>query len=281
MNEFVTLSSVGLITGRTFHATLRLMPAGTGVMLQIQGHRLPATITSVVDAQRGVTLREPVTGTLLSIVEHALAAISMSGQHDLEIAIEVADEAPLTHAELPLLDGSAWPWFEAIRACFGIKPQAVRHRLERPQWWHLGGERWILAEPHEGLCITYALNYPHQLLRQTWHCWQHTDMADEANLYQLLAAATFGEVAELPAMHARGLAKGVSVENTLGLEPDGVGLTRPLRMTGEPHYHKMVDFVGDCFLAGHPLLQYQATFTCLYTGHAGHLTMAQQLRLSC
>ncbi|MFM7389898.1 MAG: UDP-3-O-acyl-N-acetylglucosamine deacetylase [Vampirovibrionales bacterium] len=268
--QSVTLQSKGLLTGKHVQATLRL-PASTGqgVVFIINGQRLPATLANVADAQRGITLLEPTTRTPLSIVEHLLAAVSLSGQHDLDVLLcdATAPDALLTHAELPLLDGSAWPWFEAIRACFGVKAVVPRYRITKRCWLPLGGRKWILAEPFEGLKLTYALNYPHEALKQTWGVWQHTTLEDEANLYALLGSATFGEVAELPALQAKGMALGVDATNTVGLLEDNVGFTRPLHHVAELHHHKSVDFMGDCFLAGKNLSHYQGAFTCLYTGH--------------
>ncbi|MEZ4574645.1 MAG: UDP-3-O-acyl-N-acetylglucosamine deacetylase [Vampirovibrionales bacterium] len=51
-------------------------------------------------------------------------------------------------------------------------------------------------------------------------------------------------VRELPALQAQGLAKGVSLDNTLGLTDEG-GYTAELRLPDEPLRHKVLDLIGD------------------------------------
>jgi UDP-3-O-[3-hydroxymyristoyl] N-acetylglucosamine deacetylase len=273
----ITLQSVGLISGLTVKATLRLGKTGSGVVFYWQdGTSLPACSTTICDAQRGVTLLEPKTKRTLSIVEHFLAAVALAGHPDLELWLdaEAGDRFP---CELPLLDGSALLWFNAIVETFGFQRQAVTHRVVRPSFFSVSESITLYALPSDTLKLGYVLNYPHQDLRHQWAYWNF-DSRCEAEARELLQARTFGEVKELPYLQAKGLAKGVSLENTLGLTEDGKSYTSALRLKNEPLYHKMLDLLGDFYLSGIPLASVQGTFVALYGGHASHLAFAQHLK---
>jgi UDP-3-O-[3-hydroxymyristoyl] N-acetylglucosamine deacetylase len=278
--ESVTLESVGLISGRLVQATLRKASAGEGVTFILpQGVRIKATDNAVLDATRGVTLWDPSTQQRLSIVEHLLAAVALAGWPDLDVMLHAPDattEAPCP-IELPLLDGSALPWFDAIVETFGFQTQALTHRVIQPFFFHVNQNITLYALPSEHLELTYVLNYPHQDLRHQWASWSFQNRSfSEAR--HLLQARTFGEMKELPALQAQGLAKGVSLDNTLGLEEDHKNYSSPLRMNHEPLFHKMLDLLGDFYLSGISLAQVQGRLVALYAGHRSHLAFASHLK---
>lgn len=276
-NAYAILESVGLISGKKITATLRLGEIASGILFYWQdGTSLPASVSSVCDAQRGVTLFEPKTQRTLSIVEHFLAAVALAGQPDLELWLE-AEEGEGFPCELPLLDGSALPWFNAIVETFGFRSTPITHRVARPTFFRVSETITLYALPSKGLKLGYVLNYPHQDLRHQWAYWTF-DFRSEAEARQLLQARTFGELKELPYLQAKGLAKGVSLENTLGLTEDGRGYTSPLRLKHEPLFHKMLDLLGDFYLSGIPLASVQGKFVALYGGHASHLAFAKHLK---
>ena len=171
---------------------------------------LPALPEWIVDTQRGVTLMQPETKQLLSIVEHFLAAVSLSGFYDITATIE--GDAP----ELPLLDGSALPWYQAIVSQWG-KPKLPSPRpiytVDKPLFMQGSTLKTALvALPAKHFSITYTLDYPHVGFQGDWATWQ--GRADErVCVEQLLSAQTFGLVAELPALQAKGLALGVTLED--------------------------------------------------------------------
>ena len=272
----ITLSGVGLISGKPVTVQLEQGLQGQGVrfVFASTGAILPASADFIVDTQRGVTLMHPETKQLLSIVEHFLAAVSFSGFHDVTATIE--GDAP----ELPLLDGSALPWYQAIASQWG-KPESPVHKpiytLEKPIF--IAGSTLktaMYALPSEQFSLTYTLDYAHAGFQRDWATWQ--GRADRVvSVEQLLSAQTFGLVAELPVLQAKGLALGVTLENTLGLCEDGLGYTRALKFPKEPFFHKMLDLVGDFYLCGLPIDSLQMAIVAVNAGHTSHVAFAQQL----
>ena len=73
-----------------------------------------------------------------------------------------------------------------------------------------------------------------------------------------------------------GFARGVSYENTVGL--DGSGYTTDLRSEFEPIKHKILDLIGDLYLTGISPLNLKAQIIVKEAGHAVHVKAAKILK---
>jgi UDP-3-O-[3-hydroxymyristoyl] N-acetylglucosamine deacetylase len=278
-HSVIELQGVGLITGKTVMVQLAQAPKGSGVrfVLANTGAVLPASPQYIADTQRGVTLMHPETKQTLSIVEHFLAAVACSGFADITVTLH--GDAP----ELPLLDGSALPWYEAMLQQWGTSiaettTQTTSRALEKPIFWSNSTQKVAMyALPAQQFSITYTLDYQHPAFGGDWVTWYGKQDAT-VSIPQLLSAQTFGWVDELPAMQAKGLALGVTAENTLGLYADGT-FTRPLRFDKEPFYHKLLDLMGDFQLCGLPVAQLPSmALVAVNAGHTSHIGFAQELK---
>ena len=279
----MTLASVGLLSGQPITATLALAPVGSGLtFVWSDGLTLPATLAHIIDTRRGTTLglADPATGKVrpLAIVEHYLAATCLAQLDDITLTL------PASATELPLLDGSAWVWYQALltlRQAAGMPPpllnpsltHTLTHALSLADVTTLPLQEGVSLSlsPHDsGFKGSYTLNYPDTpALNGTTGHWQ---VGDDPNL--LVASQTFGHVAELPALQAKGYALGVSAENTLGLLDNGE-FTRPLRHASEPHLHKLLDFMGDFRLTGINPLNVAMQVQAVAAGHSTHIALAQ------
>jgi UDP-3-O-[3-hydroxymyristoyl] N-acetylglucosamine deacetylase len=264
----LTASGTGLVTGLTSQVEITTLPSGAGIVFQVDNVEIPATPDFVISTDRGVTLGR--NGKMLSIVEHFLSACAITGHRDLKVQVSGAPE-------LPLFDGSAAIWVELLREQFGL-PQTDRKqtRLKETVTYQDSNEpeTQLTAFPAETLQITYLVNFNHPDLTRRWWCWQPSD----GTLTDLVAPArTFGFVSELPILQARGLAKGVSLDNTLGLTDEG-GYTSPLRMPDEPIRHKILDFIGDMMLCGLLIQDIQAHFVIYNAGHTSHIAFGKHLQ---
>ena len=279
-SSVIEISGVGLITGKPVTVQLAPAPTGTGVKFVFAntGATLTASPQYIADTQRGVTLIHPQTKQTLSIVEHFLAAVACSNVTDITVTLH--GDAP----ELPLLDGSALPWYQALHKHWhqpitkATVPPVCFNPLKQPIFWSKSTQKIALyALPAKQFSITYTLDYQHPAFAcdwATWHGLQDTTVTVE----QLLAAQTFGWLDELPAMQAKGMALGVTAENTLGLCADGT-FTRPLRFDKEPFYHKMLDLIGDFQLCGLPLQHLPPmAIVAVNAGHTSHIGFAQELK---
>lgn len=213
---------------------------------------IAAHIGNVSGAKRATSLASG--GAQVHLVEHLLAALRLRGFFS-GVLIEVSQD------ELPILDGSAAPWLEAI-AQLGPPPAAPPPlRLRGPVAVSAAGgtAHAVPGEEH----LSYLIDFPHPaILRQRWQGApeQYGELAD---------ARTFGMLADWEALKARGLALGASQRHAIVF--DDVGPVCPLRHPDEPVRHKALDAVGDLVLLGRPLA---ARISISLGSHALHHAVA-------
>ena len=266
------IEGIGLITGRSVTVTLQLAQPGCGVTFYLaNGRTIQASLDSVVQTVRGVTIANS-EGDTLSIVEHFLAATVLSGHLDLDV--KLSEDA----VELPLLDGSAQVWIDRLNEAFGsvTNQSASLTLLHAMHYDHTASSDpkpvQVYALPSNRLQITYSLDFPHPEVQQQFVHWDaSTDTPDVIS-----QARTFGMAAQLPALQAKGLALGVTADNTLGLNDDG-SCTSDLRFDQEPLYHKCLDLLGDLRLAGINPLALRAHIIAINAGHGAHIAFARRL----
>ena len=228
----VTLSGPTIHSPGTASATLR-RSAGP-IVFELGGTLIPATIGNVVATDRTTTLGAG--GKTIGLVEHLLAALRMAGFYS-GVAISVSG------AELPILDGSALPWLEAL-AALGEPPQPPEPLRVVDVVEVCLGESRARAEPgRESLHCTVSFTHP-AIGVQEWR-------GDASAFPELAPARTFGFMAEAAALRSRGLALGAVLEHAIVFADDGP--MSPLRFSDEPVRHKALDAVGDLSLLGRPL----------------------------
>ena len=198
----------------------------------------------------------------LATVEHLLAALAGVG---ISSALLLVDGA-----EIPLMDGSAQPWVEAI-AEVGLKPLGPRPAalaLSEPITLQQG-QSFATALPSDQLRLAAAIEFPQPAIgRQIYSLV----LTPQAFVEQIAPARTFGFKQQVEQLLAAGLIKGGALDNALVC--DGPGwVNPPLRFADEPVRHKLLDLLGDLALAGLP----QAQVFAFRGSHGLHTALAAAL----
>ncbi|MFL0754060.1 MAG: UDP-3-O-acyl-N-acetylglucosamine deacetylase [Prochlorococcus sp.] len=199
----------------------------------------------------------------LATVEHLLAALAGCGLTHVEI--EVSGE------EVPLLDGSALGWVEAI-AEVGLT-QAVTPRLQtpvikRPLVCHRGSSV-ITATPAERFNVVCVIDFPQAAIG---HQMLAIELTPERFVEEIAPARTFGFREQVDQLRVAGLIQGGGLDNALVCDGDQ-WLNPPLRFADEPVRHKLLDLIGDLALVGFPQAQ-----VLVYRGsHGLHIDLAKAL----
>ncbi|MEM8639889.1 MAG: UDP-3-O-acyl-N-acetylglucosamine deacetylase [Cyanobacteria bacterium P01_G01_bin.54] len=205
----------------------------------------------------------------LRTVEHLLAALQASRVQGIRIEVD--------GPEIPLLDGSALGWVEAIAAAGLEPPPTPKANSPWPEPWPLEqavtvfvGDAFVTAIPAPALQFTYGVDYPYAAIGQQWHRWHPEQDTFAATI---APARTFGFADQIEQLRQQGLIKGGSLDNALVCDHQG-WLNPPLRFANEPVRHKLLDLIGDLSLLGNlpcaHILAYKAS-------HRLHIQFAQAL----
>ncbi|MDH4228351.1 MAG: UDP-3-O-acyl-N-acetylglucosamine deacetylase [Nitrospirota bacterium] len=205
-------------------------------------------------------------GVQLHTVEHLLAALA---------GLEVDNaEMWLDSCEVPVMDGSAMPFVEGLKAVGRVEQSKERSavRITRPLRVEAEG-KWIELLPAAvpGLTIDYAIDFEHPSVGQQRF---HLELSPQNFENELAAARTFGFAAEVDYLKSRGLARGGSLDNAVVIGEDGVLNPGGLRFADEPVRHKVLDLVGDLALLGFPLWGHLIAHR---SGHALHTRLVEEI----
>jgi len=173
-------------------------------------------------------------------VEHLVAALAWFGVTDARIEVD--------GPEIPILDGSAAPWVEALAAA-GAVPGPVFVRIREPVRASIGGSAGEIAPlaPGESPVYSVALDFGEAPIGNPAAAFRPLE-DDFASA--IAPARTFALLEEVEALRALGLARGGNLDNALGIGGDGPLNPEGMRFPDEPARHKLLDAVGDLAILG-------------------------------
>ncbi|MFN3846933.1 MAG: UDP-3-O-acyl-N-acetylglucosamine deacetylase [Paracoccaceae bacterium] len=194
-------------------------------------------------------------GVEVSTIEHVMAALAGCAIHNAVIEID--------GPEVPILDGSAVPFVEGFLAKGLIEQTApVRAIRVLTPIEVSDGEATARLDPADMLEIDFRIQFEDAAIgAQT----KHLNLANGTFVRELSDSRTFCRQSDVDAMRSKGLALGGTLENAVVFEGDRVLSPGGLRHADEPVRHKMLDAMGDLYLAGGPIL---GRYTGIRAGHA-------------
>ena len=254
-----SISGVGLFNGQPVEIVFRPAEPYTGarfVRTDLPGEpSVAVSPETLCERYRTTALRQ--NGVEIAFVEHALAALAGLGIDNIEMR--------LNGEELPVLDGSAKIYCEHLREA-GIREFAepANHFVVREPFAITDGNASIVALPNEtGFAVSYTLDYEGQFVGT-----QSLTMAltEDTFVEQLAPARTYCLEPEIEHFIAMGLGKGATEDNVVVVPVDGKIKTK-LRFQDEPVRHKIVDLIGDMYVAG---VWFNARIVAVKSGHASN-----------
>ena len=250
LREQTAVSGVGVHSGAP--ATLTMLPAeaDTGILFVRCGtngepDREVVANVRAVTATEFATVLGDAAGPLCSTAEHVLAALSGLGVDNAIIEID--------GPEVPIMDGSAAPFVEAIdRVGLVTLPVPRRYiRILKPVRVSQGDSYGELRPHPQGFRVELDIDFKHPLIGCQGVA---LDIDAETFRTELARARTFGFMRDVAKLWSAGYALGASFENTLVVNDDRLLNPDGLRFPDEFARHKALDAIGDLALAGAPLL---------------------------
>jgi UDP-3-O-[3-hydroxymyristoyl] N-acetylglucosamine deacetylase len=125
------------------------------------------------------------------------------------------------------------------------------------------GDKWAQLDPYEGFKLDFSIIFNHPAVDQTGR-QVSVDFADNDYIREVARARTFGFMQDVEYMRANGLGLGGSLENAIVMDEYRVLNSDGLRYNDEFVKHKVLDAIGDLYVAGHPIL---GAFSAFKSGH--------------
>jgi UDP-3-O-[3-hydroxymyristoyl] N-acetylglucosamine deacetylase len=249
LREQAVISGIGVHSGLPVTLTLNPAEANTGIVFTRtdesgREREVRADYRSVTATELATVLGDA-SGILCSTAEHILAALRGLGVDNLVIELD--------GPEVPIMDGSAAPFVEAIDQAGIVTLAAPRRYIEILKPVRVArGEAFGEFRPYaHGFRVEIEIDFDTPLIG---HQIFDTDVTPDTFRRDLARARTFGFMKDVSALWSAGKALGASFDNTLVLSENRILNTEGLRYPDEFVRHKALDAVGDLALAGAPLL---------------------------
>jgi UDP-3-O-[3-hydroxymyristoyl] N-acetylglucosamine deacetylase len=259
LRESIKSTGVGLHSGNKVAIMLSPAPADTGIVFRRTDlspvRDIPARADWVDETDLSTSLGSG--EARVTTVEHLLSALCGLGIDNAYIDID--------SAEVPIMDGSAGPFVYLLQSA-GVQEQAATKRFIRvtSEITVHDGDKVATLRPYNGFKVTFGIDFDHPVFKEQSGT-ATLDISGEAFVREISRARTFGFVHEFEYMRSRGLARGGSVDNAIVIDDYRILNDGGLRYEDEFVKHKMLDAMGDLYLAGHQLL---AEYDGFKSGHA-------------
>jgi len=255
----IVIDGIGLHTGRAVHMRLRPAPADHGIVfvrtdVSSADNRIPALWNRVVDTRLCTVIGND-SGITVGTIEHLMAAFAGCGIDNVLVEIDAR--------EVPVMDGSSSPFVRAIDAagiCTLDSPRRAIRILK--EIVVKDGNKEVRLSPSALPVYAGRIDYAHPDIGTQ----SYTLPLINGNFrHDVSDCRTFGFEKDVAAMRAAGLALGGSLDNAIVLDDSGVLNPGGLRCADEFVRHKVLDAVGDIFLAGGPVI---GAYNGVRAGHA-------------
>ncbi len=238
----VSLSGMGLHSGK--RATISLHPAkmNTGIIFRRTDLSPSKEIKICHDKMSESPLCSKLVedGVSIQTVEHLLSALA--GKEIDNIVIELNGD------EVPVMDGSASPFVFLFESAGIVEQNAQRQVLKIKKEVRIQeGDKFVALSPYDHYRLEVSIDFDHPSIHQQKMVF---DFSTSAYSKQISRARTFGMADQLDGLHQQGLALGASLDNAVGLSKEGVMNAEGLRAPNEFVRHKLLDAIGDLYVAG-------------------------------
>jgi UDP-3-O-[3-hydroxymyristoyl] N-acetylglucosamine deacetylase len=192
----------------------------------------------------------------VATVEHLMSALSGLGVDNCVVE--------LSASEVPIMDGSAGPFVFLIQSA-GIHEQSAPKRFLRIRQpvQVQDGDKFARFEPYDGFRLSFGIEFKHPVFKTSRQS-ATIDFSTTTYVKEVARARTFGFMNEVEYMRSRNLALGGSLDNAVVMDEYRVLNNEGLRYDDEFVRHKILDAVGDLYLAGHSLI---GAYTAYKSGH--------------
>ncbi|MBB1473765.1 UDP-3-O-acyl-N-acetylglucosamine deacetylase [Luteimonas sp. MC1782] len=261
-------TGVGLHSGEKVYLTMRPAAPDAGIVFRRVDMEPPVEIPADAVLVSETTLCTGLAqgGAKVQTVEHLMSALAGLGIDNIMIE--------LSAAEVPIMDGSSGPFVFLLQSAGIVEQDAPKRfiRIKRPVEVR-DGDKIARFEPYDGFRLGFTIEFNHPAI-PTSQSRAEVEFSTENYIREVSRARTFGFMHDLEYMRDRNLGLGGSMDNAIVLDDFRVLNDDGLRYADEFVRHKILDAVGDLYLAGHPVI---GAFEGFKSGHALNNTLVRAL----
>ena len=257
INQSLNFKGIGLHGGLEANLVIKPSEPNTGIIFKRtdlkENNIVIPNIFNVTSAIFCTTISNE-SGVSISTIEHLMGALYGLGIDNALIEID--------NKEVPILDGSAKLFVEAIskvgirNSNAPIKVIKIEKKIELTD-----GKKTILIEPSKiSLDIDFELKYENPFIGTQ----RNLVKVYESDLTEIYNSRTFCLFEDIDKLKEMGLAKGGSLDNALVVKNDQILNEKGLRNEKEFVNHKILDCMGDLYLAGYKII---GKIVCSQGGH--------------
>ncbi|MDR3048642.1 MAG: UDP-3-O-acyl-N-acetylglucosamine deacetylase [Elusimicrobiota bacterium] len=263
------VSGIGLHTGKKSKVVFKPAPANTGVkFIRVdlpKKTEIKADWTNAqgVHAVRGSIIAKD--GAEISTIEHIMASLYSFAIDNVIIEIN--------SAEPPILDGSAVEFANALIKA-GIQELDIAREyfiIDKSFDFEIEKTKYSVL-PSDGLAIDCAIGFEHPFLKYQRLIIDRLDK--DIFIKEIAPAKTFCFDFEIEYLQKHNLSLGGSFDNAIVIGAQGILNKQPLRYQDEFVRHKILDLIGDLYLAGKPI---KAKIIADKPGHQNNINLVKEL----
>lgn len=259
LKNVIRATGVGLHSGEKVYMTLRPAPVDTGVVFRRVDLQPVVEMPASAELVTETTLCTGLTceGAKVQTVEHLMSALAGLGVDNVYVE--------LSSAELPIMDGSAGPFVFLLQSAGIVEQHAPKRfiRITSPVEV-TDGDKVARFTPYDGFKVGFTVKFDHPMIPAS-QSRAEVEFSTGAYIKEVSRARTFGFMRDLEYMRERNLGLGGSMDNAIVLDEFRVLNDDGLRYADEFVRHKILDAIGDLYLAGRPIL---GAYEGYKSGHA-------------
>ncbi|MEO6170819.1 MAG: UDP-3-O-acyl-N-acetylglucosamine deacetylase [Lysobacter sp.] len=259
LKNVIRATGVGLHSGEKVFLTMRPAPVDAGIVFRRIDLdpvvEIPARAALVTETTLCTGLSQG--AAKVQTVEHLMSALAGLGIDNAYI--------DLSAPEVPIMDGSAGPFVFLLQSA-GITEQDAAKRFIRIKRAVevRDGDKIARFEPYDGFRVGFTVVFQHPAIPDAQSS-ATLEFSTSNYIKEVSRARTFGFMRDLEYMRERNLGLGGSMDNAIVLDEFRVLNEDGLRYADEFVRHKILDAIGDLYLAGHAVI---GAYDGFKSGHA-------------
>ncbi|HDS1137336.1 TPA: UDP-3-O-acyl-N-acetylglucosamine deacetylase [Stenotrophomonas maltophilia] len=259
LKNTIRATGVGLHRSDKVYMTLRPAPVNHGIVFRRVDLDPVVEVPAKAELVTEVTLCTGLTcnDAKIQTVEHLMSALAGLGVDNIIVE--------LSSAELPIMDGSAGPFVFLLQSAGIVEQDAPKRFIRVLKTVEVTeGDKVARFTPYEGYKLGFTIQFDHPMIPAK-QSRQEIEFSTLAYTKEISRARTFGFMRDLEYMRERNLGLGGSMDNAIVLDEFRVLNEDGLRYADEFVRHKILDAIGDLYLAGGQVL---GAYEGFKSGHA-------------